>query len=842
MAADEAPVAEATAGVDATFDLILESESHPALGSIRVDEGLVAIGRAEAPFASGDADVIAQLSRRHARIFIEHGVAYAADLGSKNGTTVNGVALRERPVRLNAGDVIGFGGKLKYRVNMVPPKAPRRPPAFSMQVTLTPARDDLGLQPVEITQFPFLISKADATFAQHSERFPHQVNYLSRRHAHFFIKAGVPYVEDLGSTNGTFIDGKRLDDTALPLEDGASLAFGGSHFVYRVSVRPDEEPHASHTVTVTGTPPSNPPDTPMADPDKTTFVTSADSFLDIFCVDPASHGDDEINSEIAADARMPVRRRSRHRTVRFVAELHEALAGGSTAKRGFGRKTAFGALALAVLVALGGGLYWRGSAERDLGNLMRGGDYRAAAKASDAYLKGHPGDALAATLGTEALLKGYVPEWLAAVQSRDAGKAQSAIDEMRSLAAGNRDARVLIDELDWMGRLEAIATAPGRERADPPIRIYADEDRIGQVLKQWESDPGGHQRRLDRIASSVPAFREFYALALSHLRKLESDDSVYLAAIERLKSSIVATLSQDDATPLEGEIADYADKYPRLAGLDALQADLRQYLLLDAALRARRIEPLIAATRQTHFATPPFMQRLLQLQAGALPSPETSRRYIAAADAWHAGKSADALAMLASIPNDSWGDAIRADIARKRSLADDYALLQKARGTPGYDDRMLAFSESLDPAADVWFASAIAPDMAALRQKALARADQWFASAQAAWTQYRANGAIGGEERLETGVSAAFRKQAALLSGALADAGRAARLLHQLKSERAIQADQALAPIAAEADLQRRSLTQLRMVLEPGVLAAKLALIGPGVSNQGGGSEERRTP
>ncbi|KQR81756.1 hypothetical protein ASG35_05585 [Burkholderia sp. Leaf177] len=842
MAADEAPVAEATASVDTAFDLVLEPESHPALGSIRVDEGLVAIGRAEAPFASGEADVIAQLSRRHARIFVEHGVAYAADLGSKNGTTVNGVALRERPVQLNAGDVIGFGGKLRYRVNRVPLKAARRPSAASMQVTLTPERDDLGLQPVEITQFPFLISKADATFAQHSERFPHQVNYLSRRHAHFFIKAGVPYVEDLGSTNGTFVDGKRLDDTASPLEDGASLAFGGNHFVYRVSVRRDEEPLASHTATVTGTPPSNTPVTPVADPDKTTFVTSADSFLDIFCVDPAAPGDDEINCEIVADARGPARPRSRYRAVRFVAELREALAGGPRDKRGFGRKTAFGALALALLVVLGGGLYWRGAAERDLGNLMRSGDYRAAAKASDAYLKGHPGDALAATLGTEASLKGYVPEWLAAVQSRDARKAQSVIGEMRSLAAGNRDARVLIDELDWMGRLEDFATAPGRERADPPIRIYADEDKIGELLKQWESDPGGHQRRLDRIASSVPAFREFYAFALSHLRKLESDDSVYLAAIERLKTSIATTLSQDDASSLEGEIADYADKYPRLAGLDALQADLHQYLPLDAALRARRIEPLIAAMRQAHFVTPPFKERLLQLQASALPSRETSRRYGAAADAWRAGKSADALAMLASIPNDSWSDAIRADIARKRSLADNYALLQKARGTPGYDERMLAFSESLDPAADVWFGNAIAPDMAALRQKALARADQWFASAQAAWTQYRANGAIGGEERLETGVSATFRKQAALLSGALADAGRAARLLHQLKSERAVQADQALAPIAAEADLQRRSLTQLRMVLEPGVLAAKLALIGPGVSNQGGASEERPTP
>jgi hypothetical protein len=43
--------------------------------------------------------------------------------------------------------------------------------------------------------------------------------------------------------------------------------------------------------------------------------------------------------------------------------------------------------------------------------------------------------------------------------------------------------------------------------------------------------------------------------------------------------------------------------------------------------------------------------------------------------------------------------------------------------------------------------------------------------------------------------------------------------------------------IDTEADLQRRSLQDLRMVLEPGLLNTKLSLISGGTS-----SEERRTP
>lgn len=48
------------------------------------------------------------VSRRHARIFVDSEKAMLEDLGSKNGTSVDGIKLRE-PAALRHGDRIGFG-------------------------------------------------------------------------------------------------------------------------------------------------------------------------------------------------------------------------------------------------------------------------------------------------------------------------------------------------------------------------------------------------------------------------------------------------------------------------------------------------------------------------------------------------------------------------------------------------------------------------------------------------------------------------------------------------------------------------------------------------------------
>ncbi len=56
---------------------------------------------------------------------------------------------------------------------------------------------------------------------------------VSRRHAHIAWESGQYLLEDLGSTNGTFVSGKRI--ARHPLADGDELSFGGVQFIFRQS-------------------------------------------------------------------------------------------------------------------------------------------------------------------------------------------------------------------------------------------------------------------------------------------------------------------------------------------------------------------------------------------------------------------------------------------------------------------------------------------------------------------------------------------------------------------------------------------------------------------------------
>lgn len=57
---------------------------------------------------------------------------------------------------------------------------------------------------------------------------------VSRKHALIWRESASTWVADLGSSNGTFLNGERLDGPAT-LEDGDAVAFGESRFVFRLS-------------------------------------------------------------------------------------------------------------------------------------------------------------------------------------------------------------------------------------------------------------------------------------------------------------------------------------------------------------------------------------------------------------------------------------------------------------------------------------------------------------------------------------------------------------------------------------------------------------------------------
>jgi pSer/pThr/pTyr-binding forkhead associated (FHA) protein len=55
---------------------------------------------------------------------------------------------------------------------------------------------------------------------------------VSRRHARILVSGSGALVEDLGSKNGTFVDGQPVAAGPMPLRDGIQLAFGTVLVVY----------------------------------------------------------------------------------------------------------------------------------------------------------------------------------------------------------------------------------------------------------------------------------------------------------------------------------------------------------------------------------------------------------------------------------------------------------------------------------------------------------------------------------------------------------------------------------------------------------------------------------
>jgi hypothetical protein len=194
-----------------------------------------------------------------------------------------------------------------------------------------------------------------------------------------------------------------------------------------------------------------------------------------------------------------------------------ALNAGDRARAG--RVYRWGIAVIVALIASGTALYFNGAPERDVRGLIDDGKYASAAALASRSMDSDPDNAALRTLGTEALLKADVPKWLDYLKKRDFGHAAATIGEMRQLSRHNADAQSFVTELDWMGSLEQFVDQRGG--ADAGVKNPADAERIKTFVKHWNDDMQGHQRSFITISSYVPEFRDAYAVALSHLRKLE---------------------------------------------------------------------------------------------------------------------------------------------------------------------------------------------------------------------------------------------------------------------------------------------------------------------------------
>ena len=183
-----------------------------------------------------DDGLIPSVSRRHALVISRRGEHWIEDMGSTNGTYLDGNRLAlGKSAQLASGSRIILGRcRLVYLPlpDWVHNPDPRRPHACFLRVTHTGDQVELPEQET------IMIGRSDPTLDFKPDIDLGDVgdigHYVSRRHVRIITRQGRHFVEEAGSASGTRLNGRPIQVGTQPvlLQPGDQLSLGGCVIAY----------------------------------------------------------------------------------------------------------------------------------------------------------------------------------------------------------------------------------------------------------------------------------------------------------------------------------------------------------------------------------------------------------------------------------------------------------------------------------------------------------------------------------------------------------------------------------------------------------------------------------
>ena len=178
---------------------------------IYLDQNRITIGREAANTVVLDAE---DVSGYHAEIHCEPGGVYIVDLGSTNGTNINGKKINQRK-KLAAWDRVAFGSVPAEIIDT----AGRRPTQVIGSRGWAGSSGGPESWRLAGQRGAFEVSGRHVIGRDPGCDFTVSSDSISRRHAQLELLEGRLIVTDLGSANGTFVNGRRVGEHVLRIGD-----------------------------------------------------------------------------------------------------------------------------------------------------------------------------------------------------------------------------------------------------------------------------------------------------------------------------------------------------------------------------------------------------------------------------------------------------------------------------------------------------------------------------------------------------------------------------------------------------------------------------------------------
>jgi len=176
-----------------------------------------------------DCDLVldaSQVEARHVEILVEHEVIALRPIVASKVLTLNGQAVSDtkaRPLKVN--DSFSLAG---VELEVIDPKVERVPAPTVARQSETSGWA-LKANHSALANRMFALNSEMVVGRSKECDITLAAAHLSRRHAVLLIKNGLLYVKDLGSSNGTYVNGKRIVEARVKRGDELrfdSLSFG----------------------------------------------------------------------------------------------------------------------------------------------------------------------------------------------------------------------------------------------------------------------------------------------------------------------------------------------------------------------------------------------------------------------------------------------------------------------------------------------------------------------------------------------------------------------------------------------------------------------------------------
>jgi hypothetical protein len=451
----------------------------------------------------------------------------------------------------------------------------------------------LILIPVDHADWGEIVVETDTLLGRSTQPFASkespELAELSRQHARIFLKEGVFYIMDLGSRNGTALNGEEVTDAPTLIAHGDEIALA-KKISFRawlngesnISVEmPRLMPKASEPLRM-----SSQPDDLTED---TILFSASDRFLEGF-----------YEQEDAT---------------RMTDSL-ELLDSSARQKRRV--RLALGLVLASAAIGLMGVLYLRGSVsdpKERIEALLQQGQFDEAYGAATTHLRDHPNDAAMAGLWLDSFANRIVRDWLSHIDKKQFIDAGQALQEAQ-VAPSVRppEAEEFLGLLAWATGLENFLY--DREK-QPKIKLYQDEYEIQRLLDDWNRNKLRYQAAMEALSRRSALFQSRADPLWGSLSTFLNRYALHLDAIDQLKMTVGDKLEARQGQALLHLLNDFEAAHPEVAGVDRLRNDLIHYLTIERTIGKGEL-PEASRLRQSYqFQTPPFVEQATRLFDGA---------------------------------------------------------------------------------------------------------------------------------------------------------------------------------------------------------------------------------